>query len=415
MSHRRTVLLCVIVACWSRVLLVLSAGPFETPDTQSYRSGQGTRPPVGAALLSWLGSAPYVALSVVVSTAGFAALAWALWNPARHAWSYTMVGAVAVMSFVPGVMVYEHWLVPDSLLLGFALLGLAFAWRHLPGRWHPAVLLVLCLLLTGTKEQGIGVVVLIALVLSLRGSYRVAIASVAVSALLFLAVVQPSARREGTVLWDQPPTTELTMHRFRVVIASLMWPDLSPALAEVGRLSTDCGMDLPQLTVEVMRLADHTVSFEGCPELWAAVDDVSQVDVLTAHLRHPGHVGVSIERGFAPDMWAMAHWSAYPFEQRWVLAVDRALAATISLLPLFAAGVCLARRRGRRLAGVALLGSCMALVAALVDPTSQDRHTIVFRLAAAAVALMALSRATQPEATAGNSEQVDRCSELVPM
>ena len=76
--ERRTAILAVATYAVLRVLLILSTRAFETPDTASYRSGQRTRPPVGAALLSWLGNEPYVLVSAIVSTAGFVALAIAL-------------------------------------------------------------------------------------------------------------------------------------------------------------------------------------------------------------------------------------------------------------------------------------------------------------------------------------------------
>jgi hypothetical protein len=398
LSSSRVRLLVLVVAisyCWVRIAYVLLSSAFETPDTQSYRSGQGTRPPLGAALLSWLGDTPYVAMSVTLSTLGFLALAVAMWNPARRKWSSGVVATLALLSFIPGVTVYEHWLVPDSLLIGLSLLALSLAWRRVPARWHPWMLAALCLLITATKEQGIGVVLLVTLVVAIRRSPRQAVAIAVASLVLFAAVVAPASNRKGVVLWNEQATTQMTMARFRIVIAGLMWPDLSPELAEVGRRSTACGMNMGQLIVETFRATKHIVGFEHCPELWGAVDRLSQMDVLVAHLHHSEHVPMTLERAFAPNMWAMSLWSDAPLQERWELNIDRGIAGAFSMLPILALLVCVVRRRGRRLALVAVIGSGAALAAALVDPTSQDRHTIAFRVVAAAIALMALTEATE--------------------
>ncbi len=401
---RRIALAAAAGYCWLRITLVLSSHAFETPDTESYRSGQATRPPVSAALLSWLGDTPYVVLSVIVSTAGFVAMAYTLWNPQRRRWSYGVIGALALFSLIPTVSVYEHWLVPDSLLVGLALLGLSLAARRSPSRWHSGTLVALCLVITATKEVGVAVVVLLALVLVVRRHARVAAGAFLASALLFVIVVLPCSSREGTVIWREPATTQLTMERFRVVVASLFWYQISPDLAQVKVEAAACGMDMQQMTLETVRLTSSVVNFEHCPRLWAAVDRVSQFDILLMHVRHPRYVPPAIERGFAPDMWAMSVWSGYPFQQRWLLDIDRALAAGFALAPIGALVVCALRRRGRRLALIALLGSVIALAAALVDPTGQDRHAIVFRVVAAAIALLALTDAT---ASGQDSRHID--------
>lgn len=380
---------------WIRVGFILSVPAFETPDTASYRSGQATRPPLSSALLWALGATPYVILSAVVSTAGFVALAWSLWNPHRARWSYAMIAVVAGVALLPMVTVYEHWLVPDSLLTGLALLAVALASRRIEKRWYPWTLVALCTIITLTKEVGFGIVVLVALVLVIRHSYRAAAVATLTCALLFAGVVLPGSDRQGRVIWEQPLDTEITMERFRVVIAGVMWPDLSPELAQVQRRAAECGMTQAQLIRETFRLTDRSVDFSGCPQLWRAVDAISQLDVLQAHIRNPIHIGSSIERGFSPDMYAMSVWGDYPVDQQSLMTLDRLVAGAAALLPILALLFALLRHRGRRLALVALLGSMTALVAALIDPSSQDRHTLVFRLAAFAIALIAMTDATE--------------------
>ena len=404
---RRLSIACVVAFVWLRSMYVLISRPFLTPDTASYRSGQMTRPPLGAALLSWLGDRPYVALSVVVSSLGFAALAWALWNPARRRRSMAVTTAIVVYAFIPSITVYEHWLVPDSLMVGFALMALALAWRRVPTRWHSAALVVLCLATTTTKEQGIGLVLLIALVLLVRRCWRVALVALAASALLFATTVMPAANRHGTVIWHEPADTQMTMARFRVVIASLMWPDLSPKMAEVSRLSGECGMTMSQLVLETFNLTNRRVDFRNCPELWTAVDQVSQVDVVLAHLHQSRHVPLTIERGFAPNMWAMSLWSQAPFTQRPLMSVDRWLDGFASVLPFIAVALALWRRRGRRLAAIAVLATAMAFASALVDPSGQDRHTVAFRVLAFGIALMSLTESTAPRRAAIDEPDVD--------
>lgn len=393
---------------WLRTMYVLISRPFLTPDTASYRSGQMTRPPLGAALLSWLGDRPYVLVSVLVSSYGFAALAWALWNPGRRRWSIAVVSAIGVYALIPSVTVYEHWLVPDSLMLGFGLLTLALAWRGAVTRWHQVAFVLLCAAVTTTKEQGLGVVVLVVLVLVVRRNWRVALVALAASALLFATTVMPASHRHGTVIWQEPADTQMTMARFRVVIASLMWPDLSPKMAEVSKLSGECGMTMSQLILETFNLTNRRVDFRHCPELWTAVDDVSQADVLVAHLHHSRHVPMTIERGFAPNMWAMSLWSDAPFTQKPLMSVDRWLDGFASALPLLAVALALWRRRGRRLAAIAALGTVMAFGAALVDPSGQDRHTIAFRVIAFGIALMALTEATEHALATTEGEHLEK-------
>ena len=390
-NSRRTTIIAAVACAWFRVMFVLATRPFETPDTQSYRSGQNLRPPIGATLLSWLGDTPYILVSALVSTFGFVALAWAIWNPDRRRRSFVVIGLIGAVSLLPMVAVYEHWLVPDSLLTGLALIALALASRRVDVRWYPWALVALCVVVTCTKEVGFGIVLLVAMVLLVRGSYRTAIAAVFVCAILFALVVLPASNREGRVLWFQPTDTELTMERFRFVIAGMMWPDLSPELSEVRVRAAECGMTNEQLIAETFRLTDDTVAFRDCPELWEVVDEISQRDILEAHARNPVHVRASIERGFAPDMSAMAAWGDYLGDHPWLMRFDQLAAAMVALVPLAAMAVGLIRRRGRMLALVAMAGLSMAFVAALVDPSSQDRHTFVFRIAACAIALLSLS------------------------
>jgi hypothetical protein len=165
-------------------------------------------------------------------------------------------------------------------------------------------------------------------------------------------------------------------------------------------------MTYQQLIFETFRLTDQPVDFAGCPDLWPAVDAVSQLDVLGAHLRNPVHITSSVERGFVPDMHAMSLWGGYPVDSTGFTALTRVPTGAVALLPIAALVVALLRRRGRRLAAVAMLGSAMALVAALVDPSSQDRHTLVFRLAAFAIGLLALTEATsRVEDPGGNADE----------
>ncbi len=394
MSEHRRLVVAATLFVWLRIGLIMSSGTFETPDTQSYRSGQATRPLISSALLSALGNTPYVLLSASVSTVGFIALSWALWNPARRRWSYGMVAVIATVAMLPMVAVYEHWLVPDSLLVGLTSIALALASRPVVATWYPWAMVALCAFITGAKEVGVALVVLVALVLVVRHASRLAGAVLVISVLLCVVVVLPASNRHGRVLWSQPADTELTMERFRVLVAGLMWSDLSPQLAEVEQRAADCGLTPEQLLAETFRLTDRYVDFRQCPDLWDVVDDISQLDVLEAHVRNPSHVAQSVARGFAPDMYAMAFWSSYPVDQTWVLTVDTGLAVVVALLPLAALGVALVTRRARCLALVAVLASMMAVVAALLDPSSQDRHTIAFRLAAMFIALLVLTDAT---------------------
>ena len=151
-------------------------------------------------------------------------------------------------------------------------------------------------------------------------------------------------------------------------------------------------MTLDQLIAETFLLTDRIVNFRNCPELWDAVDDLSQVDVLAAHVANPKYVWPSIERGFASDMNAMALWSHYSFTQQSLLSIDRLVAGFIALLPLLVLSMSLVLRRGRLVALVAVTATSMAVAAALVDPTGQDRHAIVFRICAFAISLMAVTQ-----------------------
>ncbi len=394
---RRHVAAAAMGFLWLRVAIILSVPAFETPDTASYRSGQATRPPLSAALLSSLGDTPYVVLSAIVSSAGFLALMWALWNPDRQRWSHAMAAVVATVSFLPMVSVYEHWLVPDSLITGLALLALAFASRPLESRWYPWMIVGLCTVITLTKEVGVGIVVLVSLVLVVRRHYRIAGIAATTSALLFAIVILPASERPGRVVWEQPLDTELTMERFRVIVNGVLWADLSPELAAVEKEAAACGMTYPQLLAETFRLTDRPVDFADCPDLWPTVDAVSQLDLLAAHARNPIHITDSVERGFAADMYSMSRWGGFHIDHAGLMGLARFPAGAVAVLPLAAAAAALARHRGRRLAAIAVLGSAMALVAALLDPSSQDRHTFVFRIAAFAVSLVALTETTNPD------------------
>jgi hypothetical protein len=408
-------LVVAIVYAWVRVALIVSAPPFETPDTESYRSGQATRPWISSELLSVLGDHSYVALSALVSTAGFMALAWALWDPAHRRRSYIIATTIAAVSLLPMVAVYEHWLVPDSLLVGMSLIALSLAWRAVDARWYPWTIGTLCVLITCTKEVGFGVVLLIAMVLVARRSFRLAGALTVICAVLFATAVLPASNRTGQVLWNEPTDIELTMERFRVVVSGLMWSDLSPELTEVGQRSAECGMTMNQLLAETFQLTDKIVSFENCPKLWESVDNLSQIDVLAAHVGNPKYVAPSIERGFAPDMAAMALWSGYRFTQQPLLSLDRIIACLVALLPALALGAAFAFRRGRVVAIIAAVGTSLAFASALVDPSSQDRHTIVFRVVAFALGLMALTEVFTAAASVrdSNAETAD-VAELEP-
>jgi hypothetical protein len=292
-------------------------------------------------------------------------------------------------------------LVPDSLLIGLALLLVAISWRRPPLPWFPAWWAGLAVVVTLTKEVGFFVVLLAGLVLVVRGAWRVAVPAALACAVLFATVILPASDREGIVLWHQPRDTEITMERFRVVVSGLFWGELSPELAEVERLSAQCGMTLGQLIGETFQLNDQVVAFRDCDALWAKVDSMSQLDVLLVHVRDPRYIPASIERGFYADTRPLSMWSDSPLQQRWIVAGDRWPTAAVSALPLVALVVTLLRRRGRLLALVAVTATAGALAAALVDPTGQDRHTIVFRVVAAAIAVFALleaaERTTAPE------------------
>jgi hypothetical protein len=410
-GSRRLVIAAAIAFVWIRVGPILSLSAFETPDSGSYRSGQGTRPPVSSAMLSLLGDTSYVALSAMVSSAGFLALIWSLWNPKRRRWSMGIAGVVAAVSFLPMVSVYEHWLVPDSLVTGLSLLAISFASRRIESDWYPWAMVGLCVVITLTKEVGFGVVILVALVVAIRGSHRLAGVAVVTSALLFVLVVLPASDRSGRVLWEQPLDTELSMERFRVIVNATLWPDLSTELAEVRNLAADCGMNPQRLFAETFRLTDQPIDYSTCPDLWPAVDEITQLDLLAAHLRNPVHLTSSVERGFAPDMYAMSYWSGYHIDSEAVMSLDQLAAVAVALVPAGAMVVALLRRRGRRLAAVALAGSAVAFVAALLDPSSQDRHTLVFRVAALAIGLIALTNATaandDPDEITGSSRVAD--------
>lgn len=389
-------ILVAVVYFWVRMALIVSVSPFETPDTESYRSGQATRPPISAFLLSTLGDRPFVVVSALVSSAGFAALVWALWSPQHRRLSLVLAATVVGVSFLPLVTVYEHWLVPDSLLIGLALLALSLAWKPIDQRWYPWILGSLCLLITLTKEVGFGVVLLVGAIAMLRRSVRLGLVVIAMCAVVFAFVVLPASGSTGRVLWHQPADTQLTMERFRIVVGGLIWTDLSPELTEVGQLSAGCGMTMDQLVAETFLLTDQIVSFRNCSELWEATDRLSQVDVLVAHAENPKYVGPSIERAFVPNLRAMALWGEYSFTQSSLFAFDRIVAGFAALIPLLAFAAAMIVRRGRLLGVVGIASMAMALVAALVDPTSQDRHTILFRVAALAIGLMTVTEILQP-------------------
>ena len=389
-----------------RVMFLLASHAFETPDTESYRAGQGTRPPLSSALLSWLGDTPYVIVSVLVSTAGFLALAVSMWDDERRRWSSGVIGAVGLMSFIPAITVYEHWLVPDSLLVGLSLMALALAWRREATRWQSWSLVGLCVLITLTKEVGVAVVVLVVAVVAIRRSWRPALATALLCGLLAVTLVLPASSRQGTVLWHEPRDTELTMERFRVIVSALMWSDLSPELQNVNDLAADCGMTFNQLVAETFLLTEDIVAFKNCPDLWAAVDDLSQADILLMHVRDPKYVDDSIERGFAPSLYAMTLWGGYQWGPQLWLSIDRWLAGLMALLPIAAVAISLARAQGRRLALVALAGTGLALAAALIDPTGQERHALVFRVVAAIIALMSLTEATEPSERSASPDDV---------
>jgi hypothetical protein len=188
----------------------------------------------------------------------------------------------------------------------------------------------------------------------------------------------------------------------------MMWSDLSPELQRVNGLAGECGMTYSQLIAETFQMTTNVVAFENCPALWAVVDHLSQTDILMMHLRSPKYVGDAIERGFAPSLYAMSLWSDYRWGPRPWLSIDRWLAGLMALLPFAALAVSLARSRGRRLALVALAGTAFALAATLIDPSGQDRHALVFRVVAAAIALMALTEATDRRSPSTQSAVSDR-------
>ncbi len=230
---------------WARCALILASTPFLTPDTASYRSGQGTRPPASAVLLSSLGDSGYVLVSALVSSVGFLALCWALWDSTHRRASTAAVAAVVLVSLLPIVVVYEHWLVPDSLLVGLSLLLLSVALRLRSVPWAPWLVVGLSILVTLGKEVGVGVALLVALVLAGRGALRLAVALAVVSVAVFALLVLPGSSREGRVFAPQPLSSELTMERVRVIIASMSWADVSDDLADVRRESERCGMTRP--------------------------------------------------------------------------------------------------------------------------------------------------------------------------
>lgn len=396
---RRGVLIAAAVAyVWFRMALILMVPAFETPDTASYRSGQGTRPVVGALLLDVLPGTIYVVLSAFVSTAGFLAFATVIWRRATR-WAHGAAVAVLVCSLLPMVIVYEHWLVPDSLLVGSSLIAIALALSVGRSRRAWVGLVAVCAVLTLTKELGAVVVVLVALVVAAQGFPRQAAALGTAALAAFALVVLPASDRPGIVLWHQPPDTELTMERFRVLVSGLLWSDLSPELAEVRVRAAECGMTFEQLMAETFLLTDRIVAFRGCDELWEVVDELNQVDVLLAHVANPNRLPSSLERGFAANMKAMAGWSGrYDLADSALLPLDRIVAAGVAVLPVAALGVALARRSGRRLACIALAASGCAVVSILVDPTGQDRHSIGFRVVAMAIAVAALTSRREADA-----------------
>jgi peptidoglycan/LPS O-acetylase OafA/YrhL len=106
-------------------------------------------------------------------------------------------------------------------------------------------------------------------------------------------------------------------------------------------------------------------------------------------------------------MWAMSLWSKAPLTQTTVMTVDRWLDGAASVLPFAAIVLALRRRRGRRLAAVALLGTALALAAALVDASGQDRHAVGFRVVAFGIALMSLTVASTRRAAPADDLEID--------
>ncbi len=117
---------------------------------------------------------------------------------------------------------------------------------------------------------------------------------------------------------------------------------------------------------------------------------MSQLDLLVAHVTDPTHVPGAVARGFAADMGAMAYWSGSTVDVGPLLAVDRLAALAVAAVPFVALAVALARRRGRWLAAVALVSTALAFTTTLLDPSSQERHALPFRVVAFALALASL-------------------------
>lgn len=396
--RRRLTALAAVTYVLLRVESVLASPAFHTPDTASYTSGQATRPPLGSFLISTFGTTGYELLSAVVSTAGFVALAVAMWDPARRRWSLGIATFLGIVSMLPTFHVYEHWLIPDSFLVGVCCLALALAWRPHGPRWRPVALVALLVLATLAKEIGFSLALLIAFVAAIRWSWRTALVAVALTGVLFATVVSPASDRPGRVLAQEPLDTPLTMNRFRIIAASLAWWSIDDRLLEVNHRAAECGMTLEQFTKETFGLTNLVVHFRHCPELWQATDALSQFDVLLIHAEHPEFIDEGVRRGFAPRMQAMAEWSRYRWSSPGWFRVDRVLAGLLSTVSLAAVVLSLVRRRGRRLALVVLAANGLALAAILVDPSGQDRHAYPFRVVALVVALMALTDAFAPRA-----------------
>lgn len=333
-----------------------------------------------------------------MSTAGFVALAAAMRGPERRPWSTGIAVFLGVVSMLPTFHVYEHWLIPDSFLVGICCMSLALAWRKDGPRWRPYALISLLVLATLAKEIGFSLAILIALVAAIRWSWRTALVAVALTGVLFVAVVSPASDRPGRVLAQEPLDTPLTMNRFRIIAASLAWWSIDDRLLEVNHRAAECGMTIDQFTKETFGLTNMVVHFRHCPELWEATDSLSQFDVLMIHAKHPEFIDKGVERGFAPRMQAMAEWSRYRWSATPWFRLDRILAGLLSTVSLAAVALSVVRRRGRRLALVVLAANGLALAAILVDPSGQDRHAYPFRVVALVVALMSLTEAFAPRA-----------------
>ena len=394
--RRRRAVVLLLVWAWVRVMLVLASDPFEMPDTASYTGAAWMRPPVGRVLLSLLPPLAYTVLSTAVTTAGFVLLAVTVRQRGVGRLGHALVAAIVLVSLSPMTMVFEHWLTPDSLLVGLGLLGVAAAVRAAESRRALAACVVTALALTLTKEVGVALAIVIVLVALVRGvDRRSAVAAIAACIVLFVVVVPPASARTGSAYWGRSDDSEISLDRFRILVVSLIWPDLGDDFAEVERRAEACGMPLIQLLFETFRVAGP-VDLGDCDELWVAADELGQGDILLAHLRNPRHVGITVQRSFANDMSANMLWSDAELRPQWLSSGDRWVAGAVGIAPIGALGWCLVRRRARRLAALGLGTSALALVVGLMDPSAQDRHTIALRVLAAAIAAIAVADAQRP-------------------